>query len=397
MQATSGGGGSTAKWIIGIIIVALVVWGLVAANKNKNKGGSEKSMTKSEETGPIKIGVSFPMTGDAAVYGEPGRNVVQLAVEEINSNGGINGRMLKIVLEDDKCNGKDAANAAQKLINVDKVQAIIGSLCSSASLAIVPIAEQAKVAMVSPGSTNPKLTGISQYFFRIIPSDASQGSLDAEVSNKKGFKTVAFLVENKDYPLGVYEAFNKRFTELGGKTIKEEFPPDASDFRSQLTKLRAQNPDVLFINPQAPPAAERILKQLKDLGWKPQIFINEAAAGDVEFLQRNKAMLEGALGAEFFVDTTNAKSKQFAENYKKKYGTDLTFLSYSHTEYDAVYLIAEGLKAVGNNGEKLAQWSRTLKDWLGVSGKITIKPDGDRESGYSPEMVKDGKMVPYTE
>jgi len=136
---------------------------------------------------------------------------------------------------------------------------------------------------------------------------------------------------------------------------------------------------------------------MKELGWKTQIFINEASAGDQQFLSTNKDLLEGALGAEFFVDRTNPKSQHLNTAYQQKYGKEMEFQSYGHTEYDSVYLIADGIKAVGYDGEKLAAWSRTIKDWQGASGKITIKSDGDRESGYSPEIVKDGKVEPYTE
>lgn len=381
------------KWIIGIVVAIIVIW--VGYRGYKQGGQTPGQRAGTTTSGSYKIGVSFPMTGDAAVYGEPGRNIVNMAIEEINSAGGVNGKKLATIFEDDKCNGKDATNAAQKLVNVDKVQVIIGSLCSSASLAEVPIVTVGKVVLFSPGSTNPGLTGSSKYFFRDIPSDASQGQVDADVSFKRGFKTVAFIVEQKDYPLGVYKAFDAHFTSLGGKTIKEEFPVDATDFRAQLTKLKAQKPDALFIDPQAPASAERILKQMQELKWKPNILLNEATAGDQKTLMANKDALEGAETAEFFVDPANTKFQHLKEVYKQKFGQDLPYESYSTTEYDAVYAITDGIRKVGYDGEKLATWSRTIKDWQGASGKLTIKPDGDRESGYSPEIIKGGKTAPW--
>ncbi len=379
------------------VVIALVVIGLVyaMAKRSDNQQASNGDKMVAGET--YKVGFSFPLTGDAASYGEPARNVVQLAIDEINDIGGVNGKKLEAIFEDDKCNGKDAANAAQKLVNVDRVQVIIGSMCSSASLAEVPIVTAGKIVMFSPGSTNPGLTGISKYFFRNIPSDASQGAVDAEFVYKRGLRKAAFIVESKDYPLGIYKAFSERFQQLGGTTLKEEFPTDATDFRTQLTKLRSQNPDLLFIDPQAPASAERILKQLKDLGWKVQLMINEATAGDQKTIADNKDMLEGAYGAEFVLDQSNSKLQHLLESYKKRYGGELPFQSYGSTEYDAVYLIRDGIAAVGYDGEKLADWSRTVKDWDGASGKTTIKSDGDRESGYSSEIVKDGKMTVYKE
>jgi len=241
----------------------------------------------------------------------------------------------------------------------------------------------------------PKANQCKPVLFRNFPSDASQGSLDAETANKKGFKKVAFIQEQTDYAVGIFQAFDARFKELGGSTIKEEFATNATDFKTQLTKLKAENPDALFIDPQTSAALARILKQMTDLGWKPQIFINEATAGDSKVIAENKALLEGAYGAEFSVDPSNTKFQHLLSAYKQKFGKDLEYQSYGQTEYDLVYLIKDGIEKVGYDGQKLADWSRTVKDWQGASGTITIKPDGDRESGYSSEIVKDGKMVAY--
>ncbi len=369
------------------IVLVLVVW-LISA-KTKPYQTSQDTI--------YKIGVLLPLSGDAAIYGEPAKNVYQLAVEEINSQGGVNGKKLELIIEDDKCSGKDGASAAQKLINVDKVQILLGSLCSSVTIPVVTIAQQNKVLFFSPGATSPELTGISPYFFRNVASDDSQGQVDAEIAYRKGFRKVAFIVEQKDYPLGIYGAFKKRFEALGGEVIKEEFPVDSTDFRSQLIKLKNQNPDVLFIDPQAPPAGERIIKQVEELAWKPQLFITETEAGDQKFLQDHKDFLEGSLGSQFVLDLTNPKSKHLLEDYKQKYGVELAYQSYGHTEYDSIYLLKFGIQQVGYNGEKLAAWSRTIKNWPGASGSITVNSAGDREGGYTPQIVKNGLIQNFFE
>lgn len=386
------------KIVIGLVVVILLIWGIASKMRStKQPQNTSSSSTKTTEQSSFKVGIILPLTGDAASYGEPGEKVFRLATEEVNNSGGVDGKKLELVVEDGKCNGKDATNAAQKLVNVDKVQVIIGGFCSSESLAAVPVAAQGKVAIMSIGSSSPALTGVSPYFWRIFPSDASQGSLGAEQANKRGYKKVAFLQEQLDYPLGIYKAFDARFKELGGTTIKEEFAPATTDFRTQLTKLKAQNPDALFIDGQASPATGRILKQLKDLGWKPQLFINEATAGDSKAIMENKDLLEGAIGAEFTVDTNNTKFSHLLEAYKMKFNEDLPFQSYGQTEYDSIFLVRDAIKAVGYNGEKIANWSRTIKDWEGASGKITVKADGDRASGYTTEVVKNGKMTVLAE
>lgn len=356
---------------------------------------SQKNSTAPKLTS-YKIAILLPLTGDTASYGEPGRNVFELAAKEINGKGGVNGIPLELVYEDSKCDGTAAVNAAQKLVNVEKVQAIIGGLCSTESLSAVPVAAAGKVLIFSAVSTSPKLTGISPYFFRISPSDASQGQLDAQIAISKGYKTIAVITEKLDYPVGLYQAFNQNLEQLGGKSIEEEFTANTEDFRTILTKLRAANPDALFLDTQDSPTAQRILKQMQDLNWKPKLFINEAIAGDIKALASYSAITEGAIGAEFTGRLDNPQFKHLLDAYKQQYGQDLPYQSYGQTEYDAVYLLKDGLASAGYNGQKLAAWSRTIKDWQGASGSITIKPDGDRTTGYSPEIVKNGAMIPYT-
>lgn len=386
------------KWIIGIIVVILIVWGVMAAQKNKNKNTSmSQDQNKMVAGDTYKIGIILPLTGDAASYGEIMNNAEQLAADEINGSGGVNGKKLALIVEDGKCNGKDAADAMQKLVNVDKVQVVVGGFCSSESLAAAPIAESNKVLQISGGSSSPKLTNIGHFFIRDYPSDATQGQVLANISySKEGFKKVAFLVEQQDYALGIYQAFTDEFKKLGGQTVKEEYPKEATDFRTQLAKLKAGNPDALFLSTQTPAATARILKQLKDLNWKPRLLVSDQNAGDTQLLTDYKASLEGALVAEFGVDQTNPKFMRLNEGYKQKYGKDMTFQSYTQTVYDAIYLIKEGIATVGYDGQKLADWARNIKDWQGASGAVTIKTDGDRDGGHRPEVIKDGKPTAYT-
>jgi len=371
-----------------LAIVVVVVLGGLWLMGNKAESPVEK--------GPIKVGVLLPLTGEAAVYGEPLRNVLGLAADEINMSGGVNGRMLELIVEDAKCSGKDSASAAQKLINVDGVEVIIGGFCSSESLAAVPVAEAAKVALLSPGSSSPDLTGKSPYFFRNYPSDATQGAVLAEIAfTDKGWKKVAFIQEQLDYPLGIYKAFNAKFTELGGAAVKEEFASETTDFKTALAKLRAEKPDALFIATQAPAASERILKQLRDIGWKPKIMVADIVPGNRETVENYKDALEGALAAEFGVDPENEKFKHLVEAYKTKYGADVPYQSYAQTVYDAVYMVRDALLAVGEDGEKIAAWGRSLTGWQGASGSITIGADGDRASGHTAKMIKEGKVEAY--
>ncbi len=374
---------SKTLWVVvGILIVVVAVVYVVAGRK-----AAEKNV--------IKIGWVGPLTGDAAAYGEPMQKVTELAVSEINAMGGIDGKQIQVVYEDGKCDGLDGANAVQKLVNVDSVQAILGGFCSSETLAGVPIATAAKVLMLSAGASSPSLTNISPYFFRDYPSDAAQGKVLADAAwNMKHWKEVAFIQEQTDYAKGVYDAFATEFQSLGGKVINQPFSSNTNDFRSILTTLRSQHPNALFVDVQAPLEATRILTQVQQLGWKPSLLIPDSVAGDPPTIRENQAILEGALTAEFGTDPTNSKFEHLVSSYQAKYGAVPSYESYAQTFYDAVYLLKDGINAVGNNGTALAQWSRTIKDWQGSSGSVTILPTGDRASGHRLEVIHGGKAVP---
>ncbi len=369
------------------IVIALIIVVVIVVLASSNKG----------ETGPIKIGVMLPLTGDAAAYGEGGRNTYQLATEEINAAGGIKGRNLELVIEDSKCTAAAAAGAAQKLYNVDHVQVVLGGFCSSESIAAVPIAAAAKATLFSPGSSNPGLTGMSPFFFRDYPSDASQGKVLADASFKdKGYKTVAFIQEKTDYADGIFKAFSDEFASLGGTVTNESFPTANTDFRAILSKVKNSKPDAVFIDTQTPAVSDRIIQQAQQLKYKPAIIINDATAGDVDTIAKNKDFLEGAITAQYGTDPTNLKFQHLLSAYKAKYNAELPYQSYGQTEYDAVYIVKEALLANGNDGQKIAAWSRTIKDWEGASGKVTILSSGDRDGGHVPQTVKEGKVVMYT-
>lgn len=384
-------------WGVGIVVaIALLAWfGVTRQQQPAPEQAQAPETPVSSE--PIKVGFISPLTGDAAVYGEPGQKITQLAVDEINAAGGVGGRPLTVIYEDGKCNGKDAANAMQKLVTVDKVKVVIGGFCSSESLAAVPIAEQNKVALFSPGSSSPDLTGKSPFFARNYPSDASQGQVLADVAVKRGWKKVAFIQEQLDYPLGVYKAFSAQFEKNGGTLVKEEFATTTTDFRSSLLKLRGEKPDALFIDTQTPAASERVLKQVKEAKWEVPLLFADILPGDKATVEANTRALEGALAAEFGSDPENPKMAALLAAYKERYGADMPYQSYGQTEYDAVYLVRDALAAVGEDGEKIAQWLRSTIGWEGASGAITIGSDGDRAGGHTPKVIKGGKVEILTE
>ncbi len=384
------------KWGIGVVVAVIVLWGGWALFAPSNTTDETPVVTEEpeEDTSPIVVGFISPLTGDAATYGEPGQKVTQLAVAEINNAGGINGRELQVIYEDGKCNGKDAASAMQKLVNVDKVQAVLGGFCSGESLAAAPIANANKVLLFSPGSSSPDLTEAGPYFFRNYPSDESQGKVLAEVAyNTKEWKKVGVIQEQLDYPLGVYKSFSGAFEELGGEVVRETFAPETTDFRTILSKLEKEEVDALAVFTQAAPPAEIILKQLDDIDWDPALIGIDTTAGS-DIPERQPELVEGMIVAEFGVDETNEIFQSFAAAYKAVHGEDVPYKSYAQTEYDAVYILAEALKEVGNDGEALQKWFSEMDGFDGASGNVEFDENGDRTVGHSAEVIEDGVVKP---
>lgn len=343
-----------------------------------------------------KIGFIGALTGDGAAYGEPLRNVAQIAVDEINQAGGIEGKKVELIAEDGKCTGEGGAAAASKLVNVDKVKVIIGGVCSNESLAAIPIVEAAKVALLSPSSNSMDLTGRSPLFFRDYPTVTEEGRVLADLADAHGKKLVGFLQEQDAFTLGVAKAFSDEFLKAD-KVLKveyENFSPGTTDFKTHILNLRAKNPDVVFINPLNPGTGSIILDQMKALGWKPQLMINDPIAGDSSTLMKNMDMLEGAWTTEFAVDLNNLKMSDLINQYKVKYGTAVPYQSFAQTTYDAVYLVRDAIQAVGYDGQKIAAWGHAIKDWQGASGSITIDTNGDRVGGPVTRIVRNGKLEP---
>ena len=201
----------TTKIIIAVIVVVvLVAIGYSIKNKSGNVGSN----------GPIKIGYIGPLTGDTSSIGTVNKAAIEIAVDEINKAGGINGQPLQVIYEDGQCNATTATNAASKLINLDKVSIIIGGLCSTETAAFGPMAMKNKVIVLSPGSSAPNLNQLGKYFFRSYPSDAFQGKFGAEYAyNEMGARKVAVLYHVSDWGTGIKNVFEVRFKELGGQIV----------------------------------------------------------------------------------------------------------------------------------------------------------------------------------
>lgn len=380
------------KKIGGILATLTIAALLLSACANSTTTGTEQTTGESDT---ITIGGILPLTGDAAVYGTPLQRLIDLTVEEINAAGGINGKKMAVQWENGECNARSGSTAAQKLIDVDKVQVVLGGFCSSETLALAPIAEAAHVVTLSPGSSNPSISQAGDYIFRDFPSDASQGELDATESLAAGYKKAVVLAEQTDYALGVKDVFVDQFTKGGGEATVETYTSETTDFKTPLLKLKEAGADLVVVVAQTPAKYGVIFKQMEDMDWQPkQMIVSEVAGSDPVLFKEYKDFMQGMWSADFSYDTTYQPFIDIAAKYKEKYGEDVPYKSFAATSYDAINVIADALKAVGNDGEKIKNYFYTVKDRVGAIGKLSFDENGDLMGGYVQVIGKEDTWVP---
>lgn len=345
------------------------------------------------ETGPIKIGFISVLSGEAVSYGETERNATEMAVAEINDNGGIDGRRVEVIYEDGKCNGKEALSAVNKLITADKVKVILGATCSSETLAIIPVIDENKVVLFSGGSSHPSLTGISKYFFRNFPSDLANGTVDGETMAKL-YKKVAIISESADYPIGVKNIIISIFKEKGIEVVfNENYSSGLKDFRTLMSKVKNSGAEAVYLNPNPATNIQGLMvKQAREMGLTIPIHGNSSFMA-TETIKNGGSYMEGIISSEN--STLSEKGMVIVDKYKKIYGKDPISLLLG-TSYDRVYIITDAIKKVGYDSDKIVNYVQNMKEYDGAIGKYHFDKNGDMVGvGFVSVIIKDGKGVPY--
>jgi branched-chain amino acid transport system substrate-binding protein len=348
---------------------------------------------------PIKMGTVLRLS-IGAEHGIPSRRGVEMAVAEVNKAGGINGQQVELIVEDEKDSPAASVNAVQKLINVDKVVAIVGPMTSGGMMAAGKTANDAKVVEISPTATTPKLSGYGEYIYRGCSRIDKQAEVltDYVVKNWKP-KTVAILFSNEPYGKGCADLFTKFFEKNGIKVVAtESFMRGSRDFKAQLTKIKGTNPDFLFIpgyTPETAPAAA----QARQLGMNQKIL---GVYGDMDpvYIQLAGPGAEGhVIGGEYDEAYNTPKNQAFKQNYEElvKKNNDPYNIMFAALHYDAASMLLEGMKKNGPTSEGIKKYLDTVKDFDGVTGKLSFSKDHDvvragTEGVYVLE-VKNGKYV----
>ncbi len=348
---------------------------------------------------PIKIGTVLRLS-IGAEDGIPARRGVELAVDEVNKAGGINGRKVDLIVENEKDSPAEAVNAVKKLIEVDKVIAIIGPMTSGDMMAAGKIANDAKVVAISPTATTPALSGYGASLCRGCSRIDKQAEVltDYVVKNWKP-KTVAIFFSNEPYGKGCAGVFSKFFEKNGIKVVAtESFNRGSRDFKAELTKIKGTNPDFLFIpgyTPETAPAAA----QARQLGMNQKIL---GVYGDMNpgYIKLAGKAAEGhVIGGEYDEGYNTPKNEAFKKNYEAlvKKNNDPYNIMFAALHYDAASMILEGIKKNGPTSEGIRKFIKEVKDFDGVTGKLSFDQNNDvlraGSKGIYVLEVKDGKYV----
>lgn len=369
-------------------LLALLFSSLLLAGCNLGGGapaGVDTGDTTVELPDVIKIGFIGPLTGNAAGYGQDVKAGIELYFSE---NPTIGDSTVEVIYEDGKCNGQDAANAAQKLITIDKVEVILGGQCSGETLAVAPIAEQNQVLLLSELSSSPDVTTAGDYVFRNYPSDeqVAKTLIDDVLANHE---VVALLTEQTDYAQGYRGAINRHMTTAGEElALDEAFAVDNTDFRTLLAKVQESGADVLILVGQTPVVDAFAVKQAKELGLDIQIYGTDTMPSP-DFFDTAKDAAEGVKAVYVAEDPTRAGYDDIRSKLPEPQSAEVFRLF----GYDAAEIIAIAIAEVGYDGTALKDYLYTMPSHTGVAGDIKFDENGDNQAPAAVKVAKDGKFV----
>ncbi len=357
-------------------------------------GCTKKDSDVKKEAEDIKIGGIFPLSGPVAVYGIEAKNGIEMAIEEINAAGGINGSKVVLISEDDEGNPEKTVNAFKKLTTKDKVTTIIGSLTSGCTAAITTLAQTQKVLLIAPAATMASITDAGNFVFRACFIDPFQGTVGGKFSAETlGAKKAAVLYDiANDYSVGLYENFKTAFVKAGGTMAAEEsYATNDMDFNAQITKIKNANPDVVYL-PDYYATVALIAKQLRAQGITASIVGADGWGGIVD--NAGDEVLNGFYSDHYAADSSDSKVVKFVESYKAKYNS--TPVSFAALGYDSMYIIKDAIVKAGTTDSSAVRDAVEKTNGSYVTGQLTF--DAKRnpvKSAVMMEIVKEGdKLTP---
>ncbi|MBC8647197.1 MAG: ABC transporter substrate-binding protein [Thermoanaerobaculia bacterium] len=366
-------------WVGGAVCLAA----LLSVSCGKRGSGDE-----------IVVGEYGSLTGTTATFGQSTDNGIKLAFDEINAAGGVLGKKLRIIVEDDRSQPEEAATAVTKLINQNHVVAVLGEVSSSRSLAAAPICQSNKIPMISPSSTNPRVTQIGDYIFRVCFIDPFQGLVMAKfAAGTLKLKRVAILVDvRNDYSVGLQTFFRQNFRQLGGEIVAEQsYSEGDSDFKAQLTQIKAANPEAIYV-PGYYTEVATVARQSRELGMTVPLLGGDGWDSPRLFEIGGDALNGCYLSNHYSVDDPSPAIQKFVGDYRGKYKQVPDALA--ALGYDAARILADAITRAGSTGsDKIRDALAATKDFPGVTGKITINAERNAIKPAVILRIENGKFV----
>lgn len=332
----------------------------------------------------ILVGEFTSLTGPSASFGQSSHKGTELAVEQINAAGGVLGKKIRLITEDDQSQAGQPATIVRKLISQDNVVAILGEVASSKSLEAAPICQQNSIPMITPASTNPKVTEVGDHVFRICFIDPFQGTVMSKFARARGWKRIAVLTDVKqDYSVGLSEFFIKDFQASGGEIVREQkYSSGDKDFKPQLTSIKAAQPDAIFV-PGYYGEVALIAKQARLLGIKVPLLGGDGWVGDSLLKVAGKSLDGCYFSAHFSATDKSGKIQNFVTMFQARYGEipdDMAALG-----YDSVMILADAIRRAGTTeAAPLRDAIAGTKDFSGVTGQITLD---EKRNASKPAVI----------
>lgn len=348
-----------------------------------------------KKTEAIKIGEYASLTGKEATFGQSAHKGIVMALEELNAAGGVLNQKIELVSEDNQSKPGESATVAKKLITRDKVVALLGEVASSRSLEAAPIAQAARVPMIAPAATNPKVTEVGDYIFRVCFIDPFQGTVMAKFAQNdlKARKVAIISSVSNAYSVGLAKFFRETFTASGGTVaVEQKYSEGDKDFRAQLTAVKAAGVEAVFV-PGYYTESALMVRQARDLGLTVPFFGGDGWVSD-QLLEIGGEALNGCYYSTHFSPEDSATAVQaFVKKFKARWPTAGMPDAFAALGYDAAYVLVDAIKRAGTtDGPKLRDALAATKDFSGASGITTIDKDRNATKGATIIAIKGGKL-----
>lgn len=354
------------KKFIAFAVVALLALSMCFA-------GGEKEDSAAGSV--VKIGFIGPLTGDYANYGTLCRQAVEMAIDEINAKGGVNGVQIKLFAEDSEGDSQKALAAMEKLSSSDKVCAIIGPVLTGETFSVAERAQAEGIVVITPSASHKDITNVGDYIFRTTPSDGLQGEVAGKYwADVLGYTKLAVLYAKNDYSQGLYESMSEAFEQEGGKVVAAEtFMVGDKDFKTQLTKLKNTDAQAIYL-PDYTAEMAQILEQASQLGMDKPFLSGDGFLSE-EIYSLAGQYTDGVVYTASALVEESSRNKEFKDAYAAKWGIGPD--SFATNAYDATYILASVIEKVGTGRAAIKSGMEQVKDFEGVNGIINFASNGD--------------------